>query len=153
METQNEKLTSVLNELVKINNDRIVGYQKAAEETEDTALKVVFNKMAGDSRQYHEELSNEIVRLQGRVTTDTTLSGKFYRVWMDIKAAVAGRDRTAILDSCEFGEDAAQEAYQLALESDAEIPADTRQLIVNQKTSLKTAHDAIKKMRDVSKGM
>jgi uncharacterized protein (TIGR02284 family) len=153
METQNEKLTSVLNELVKINNDRIVGYQKAAEETENTALKVVFNKMAGDSRQYHEELSNEIVRLQGRVTTDTTLSGKFYRVWMDIKAAVAGRDRTAILDSCEFGEDAAQEAYQLALESDAEIPADTRQLIVNQKTSLKTAHDAIKKMRDVSKGM
>ena len=33
--TTNENLVEVLNDLVQINNDRIEGYEKAAEETKD----------------------------------------------------------------------------------------------------------------------
>lgn len=151
----NEKLVEVLNDLVEINNDRIAGYEKAAEETQniDVDLQAIFQKMANDSRKYKSELVNEVSRLGGEPSTGTTNSGKIYRVWMDVKATFTGKDRQAILESCEFGEDAAQKAYKLALESDADIDVETRQLITSQQSSLKTSHDLIKKYRDAHKAM
>ncbi|MDQ1087897.1 MULTISPECIES: PA2169 family four-helix-bundle protein [unclassified Siphonobacter] len=147
----NEKLVDVLNDLVRINNDRISGYEKAVNETEleDVDLKALFNRFADESRTYRDELSREIVNLGGTPTDETTTSGKFYRVWMDVKAAFTGKDRKAILENCEFGEDAAQEAYQTALESDANMSTDIRQLISTQKAKLKDSHDAVKKYRDL----
>jgi len=151
----NEKLTDVLNDLIRINNDRTTGYEKAAEEARsiDVDLQAVFNKMANESRKYAAELTNEVRRLGGEVATGTTNSGKIYRVWMDVKATFSGKDRQAILESCEFGEDAAQKAYKDALASDAEISADTRQLITGQQSSLKSSHDIIKKFRDAQKAV
>ncbi len=151
----NEKLVEVLNDLIEINNDRITGYEKAADETKnvDVDLQAIFHKMADESRKYKSELVNEVLRLGGEPSTGTTNSGKIYRVWMDVKATFTGKDRQAILESCEFGEDAAQKAYKLALESDADIDVETRQLITTQQSSLKTSHDLVKKYRDAHKAM
>ncbi len=70
---------------------------------------------------------------------------------MDVKATFTGSNRHALLESCEFGEDAAQKAYTDALASDAEINAELRQLITAQQAALKTAHNLIKKHRDLHK--
>ncbi len=151
----NEKLVEVLNDLIEINNDRITGYEKAVEETKDidVDLKAVFNKMADESRKYKTELTSEVSRLGGEAAQGTTNLGKIYRVWMDVKATFTGKDRQSVLEACEFGEDAAQKAYRDALASDAEIDADTRQLITDQQSSLKTSHDIIKKYRDMHKAV
>ncbi|MEO7045909.1 MAG: PA2169 family four-helix-bundle protein [Ferruginibacter sp.] len=151
----NEKLNEVLNDLVRINNDRITGYEKAAEETKDIEidLKAIFHKMADESRKYVSELNNEIIKYGGEPAEGTTGAGKIYRVWMDVKATFTGHDRQSALDSCEFGEDAAQKAYKDALASDAEISADTRQMITTQQSSLKSSHDAIKKLRDAQESV
>jgi uncharacterized protein (TIGR02284 family) len=151
----NEKLTEVLNDLIQINNDRVTGYEKASDESRsiDVDLQATFNKMANESRKYAAELTNEVQRLGGEPTTGTTNSGKIYRVWMDVKATFSGKDRQSILESCEFGEDAAQKAYKEALASDAEISAQTRQLITDQQSSLKKSHDLIKKYRDAQKAV
>ena len=153
--TTNENLVEVLNDLVQINNDRIEGYQKAAEETKDidVDLKAIFIKMAEESIKYKTELVNEISKFGGEPATGTTGLGKIYRVWMDVKATFTGHDRQSVLEACEFGEDAAQKAYRDALASDAEINADTRQLITSQQASLKTSHDIIKKYRDMHKAV
>ena len=147
----NDNLASVLNDLIRINNDRIEGYQRANNEARDidVDLRAIFTRMADESRQYAAELTQEVVKLGGEPATGTTASGKIYRAWMDVKATFTGHDREAVLASCEFGEDAAQKAYDAALESDAEMSADIRQLIANQKASLKTSHDVIKKYRDM----
>jgi uncharacterized protein (TIGR02284 family) len=149
----NEKLSEVLNDLIAINNDRIEGYEKAAEETKnvDVDLQAVFHKMADESRKYKAELAGEVQRLGANPESGTTGLGKVYRTWMDIKTAFTGKDRQSILDSCEYGEDAAQKAYREALASDAEIDADTRQIITSQQASLKESHDLIKKYRDMHK--
>ena len=149
--TNNEQLTETLNDLVRINNDRITGYEKASDETKDADvdLQVTFNKMADESRTYVKELKEKLTSLGGEPSTDTTVAGKIYRVWMDVKNTFTGADRESILGSCEFGEDAAQKAYNEALETDAEMDADTRQLIMKQKNSLKNSHDIIKKYRDL----
>jgi uncharacterized protein (TIGR02284 family) len=146
----NDNQIEVLNDLIRINNDRIVGYEKAAEEARDidVDLRAIFSRMAEESRQYAAELTQQVVKYGGEPATGTTNSGKIYRVWMDVKATFGGNSRQTILENCEFGEDAAQKAYESALKSD-DISADVRQLVANQKSSLRTSHDVIKKYRDV----
>lgn len=146
----NEKTSEVLNDLIRINNDRVTGYERAAKESaaEDVDLKAVFTHMADESRQYVNELTKYVVRTGEEPASGTTVSGKIYRAWMDVKATFTGKNRKAILASCEYGEDAAQKAYDSALASDAEISTELRQVIMDQKTSLKKSHDKIKAMRD-----
>ena len=154
MET-NEKLIEVLNGLIEINHDRVNGYEKAIEETKDldVYMRAIFRSMADDSSKYATELSNLVSGLNGTPADGTTNSGKIYRVWMDIKTTFTGHDRQSVLELCEFGEDAAQKAYNAAIASDAEMDADTRQLIADQQAKLKTSHDIIKKYRDLHKAV
>lgn len=149
---RNSNLTDVLNDLIRINNDRTTGYAKAADNARDidVDLRGIFDKMGDDSREYARELGEEVIRLGGEPAAGTTASGKIYRAWMDVKATFTGKDRTSLLAACEFGEDAAQRAYQSALASDAEMPSEIRQLIATQKSALRTSHDLIKKYRDMN---
>lgn len=155
MET-NEKLVEVLNDLIEINNDRVTGYEKAVEETKDldVDLQAIFHSMANDSRKYAAELTQEVNKLGGEAgTSETTNRGKIYRIWMDVKATFTGHSRQSVLESCEFGEDAAQNAYTEALSTDAEMGTDVRQLITDQQATLKIAHNLIKKYRDLHKSV
>jgi uncharacterized protein (TIGR02284 family) len=146
-----DEIIGVLNDLIRINNDRIVGYERAVNESKDKDVDMiaVFNKMADQSRKYVTELVQEVGRLGGDAAKDTTVSGKIYRVWMDMKSAITGKDRESIIGSCEYGEDVAQRAYEAALESDAYMSTEIRQMITNQKSELKESHDMIKKYRDM----
>lgn len=148
--TLNEKTASVLNDLVRINRDRVAGYERASKETnsKDADLRALFDELASDSRRYISELSRFVMEAGKEPAEDTTISGKIYRAWMDVKATFTGSDRKAILASCEFGEDAAQKAYDTALESDAELDPEVRQVIMDQKQNLKRGHDLMKRMRD-----
>lgn len=150
MKTTNEKTAEVLNDLIQINNDRIEGYERAVKETDakDADLRSLFTDMASESRSYVSELSAHVQRKGEEPAEGTTLRGKIYRAWMDVKATFSGKDRKAILASCEYGEDAAQKAYEEALATDAEISTEVRQLITSQKAKLRKSHDRIKGMRD-----
>jgi uncharacterized protein (TIGR02284 family) len=149
---QNTKdVIEVLNDLIRINNDRTAGYMRAAEDTKnvDVDLRTIFERMADESRQNAIELTSQVGRLGGEPATGTTASGKIYRGWMNVKDLFTGKDRHALLASCEYGEDAAQRAYEDALASDAPLPTDVRQLITSQQSSLRNSHDMIKKYRDM----
>lgn len=150
---QTDELVEVLNDLVRINNDRISGYEKASDESKDldADLRTVFRQMIDESRKYNAELTTRIHELGGEAEDGTTAMGKLYRAWMDVKATFSGNDRKAILESCEFGEDAAQKAYTDALAADADMDTETRQLIAAQKADLKKSHDLIKTYRDSAK--
>ena len=150
METTTELTTTVLNDLVEINNDRIVGYEKAIKELKDSDsdLKVLFTGMIAESHTYKMALATEISALGSDIDNGTTNSGKIYRAWMDVKALFTGHDRKTVLANCEFGEDAAQKAYKMALESET-LPAHIRELISSQKAALKESHDKIKSLRDM----
>lgn len=150
---ENKKITGILNDLIQINNDRVVGYEKAIDELKesDSDLKMLFGRYTSESRQFVTELKQEVIRLGGDPTKGTTNSGKVYRVWMDLKAAITGKDRKTILDNCEFGEDAAQKAYDTALNADVDLEPTLRELIVRQKAQLRLGHDEVKRLRDLHK--
>ena len=147
---ENEKTIAVLNTLITINNDRIEGYETASKETEEQDLKTLFAHFAATSQKCKKELTNEVSRLGGTSAEGTLTTGKLHRVWMDVKAALTGKDREAILKSCEFGEGVAQDTYGKALENDIEKLSLVQQnMIKAQHTLLKADHDKIKSMRDL----
>ncbi len=144
----NEKIVEVLNTLVQINNDRIDGYGHAAKETDESDLQGLFNGMAAKSRMLNNQLANEVRKYGGQPTESTTTLGKAFRLWMDFKAALTGKDRKAILASCEFGEDAAQGTYTDAIKESRELPPDIVELIIGQKAQLSEDHNRVKSLRD-----
>ncbi len=151
METTKQTI-EILNDLIEINNDRIIGYERAIEELtqKDYDLKVIFATMIDQSREAKMALGKEVQVLGGEMETGTTSSGKIYRAWMDVKAVFTGHDRHAVLANCEGGEDAAQKAYATALADEA-VPAFLKDMIKSQKQTFKASHDEIKALRDSEK--
>ena len=146
---ENKKSIEVLNTLIEINNDRIEGYETASKETEEQDLQSFFGELAQTSHKCRKELSDEVTRLGGTPTEDTKITGKFFRVWMDVKAAITGKDSRAILNSCEYGEDKAKGTYEDALENDLEhLTPDQQIMIKAQHAWLKADHDKVKFRRD-----
>ena len=148
---ENEKTIEVLNTLITINNDRIEGYETAAKETEEQDLKTLFAQFSATSQKCKTELTNEVNKLDGTPAEGTLVSGKFFRVWMDVKAALTGKDHKAILNSCEYGEDMAEETYEKALNNASEnLSAAQQTMIKAQHAWLAADHNKVKSMRDAS---
>jgi uncharacterized protein (TIGR02284 family) len=144
---EKDKTIAALNKLVQINNDRIEGYQKAFENTEERDLKDLFTTFEKTSMRCQTELTSEIHKLGGEATEGTTTSGKFFRTWMDFKSALTGKDRKAILNSCEYGEENADETYQSVLADESEhLTSDLRSMIVEQHKRLRDDQNKITSM-------
>ncbi|MDB5225922.1 MAG: hypothetical protein JWN78_115 [Bacteroidota bacterium] len=149
MENNNEKTVEVLNTLIEINNDRIQGYLTAAKETREMDLKDLFGHLAHDSQKCKQELADEVTKLHGTPTEGTKTTGKIYRAWMDVKAALTNNDRKAIIDCCEYGEDVAKETYENVLKDDGgTLTATQRQMVTEQYNLIRNGHDKIKALKD-----
>ena len=145
----NEEIEKDLNDLVVINNDRIQGYEKAVEDIKDSDLDDLFRHFIIQSQGFRSQLADHIVRIDGLGVSDATSSdigSKIHRAWIDIKSAVTGKDRSTVLSSVEFGENAAIEAYQSAIQKD-HIPAYIKEDLVKQLGQLNEALAKIKALQ------
>jgi uncharacterized protein (TIGR02284 family) len=107
-----------LQELLHFVNDRIEGYKRAVEESQDNALRGYYKQLVSQSQQFATDLNNHLREQGADLETDTTLKGKLYRAWMDAKAAITGSDEKAILGSNIYGEEWALKAYRDALQDE-----------------------------------
>lgn len=146
-----KKLISVVNDLIQINRDRIEGYRTAQEDVKDmdVDLHALFGQKIGQSEDFIRELEPVVTNHGGELEKDTTTRGKLYRAWMDFKATVTGKDREAVLNSCAYGEKAALDEYEDALDSSADIPSDLRQTIMTHKEKIQSSLNTIEKYADV----
>jgi uncharacterized protein (TIGR02284 family) len=112
---KNEKSIEVLNTLIEINNDRIEGYKMAYKQTEEEELKLLFSKLGRTSQKCKAELIAEVERLGGVPDQGVKTTRRFFRVWKDVKAALADKDRKSVLEACEYGEDATADIYNRAM--------------------------------------
>ena len=147
---ENHKSISILNDLIVINNDRVEGYKTAYIEAEETDLKILLEGFQETSEKNIVELSSAVRNLGGEVEEGTRATGKFFRFWMDFKATLTGNNRGTILDSCEFGEDKALEAYENALDDKNELGPDHLAMILKQKAVIQADHDKVKVLRDAA---
>ena len=138
----NNKTIDALNSLIVINNDRIEGYKTAEAEADETDLKMLFSDLMETSVQNRKELTAAVIHLGGTPEEGTKITGKFFRVWMDVKAAFTGNDRKTILDSCEYGETVALEAYKKVLIEDHQNTTDNQQDMLNKQHAMITQDHA-----------
>src|SRR5580692_8636455 len=94
-------------------------------------------------------LGNELQTLKESIPSGTSGSGSIHRAWLELKATFTGHGRHAILASCEFGEDAAQKAYESALNSE-HLPEYLSTIVFEEKQDLKSFLDEIKALKDLS---
>ena len=136
--TNNESTIEALNDLIQINNDRIFGYDNAIENLKDgdNDLKTLFTTLKENSTKNIHELNASVNEHGGAPVTDTTLLGKVYRAWMDVKSSITSHDRDGVIDDCKGGEKAAQAAYEKALSDTDDLSAEAEILIRKQQTGL-----------------
>jgi len=152
MENTNQKSIDMLNNLLEINNDRIEGYKHASKETDEADLKDLFIQFSRTSHEFKQALTEKVKSLGGTPVRGTRTTGKLYRAWMDVKAALTNKNRKAILASCEFGEDVAVNNYEDALKENP-IESSLYPLIQSQYTVIKADHDKVKRLRDALVGV
>ena len=145
-----EDVTQVLNDLLKINNDRMKEYRKATKQIVDFEWRNLFLTMIDESKKFGLELALEILKRGGRPQVNsTTTSGKIYRLWMEIKDTFTGMDRESILNECEFVEDGALKSYKKALEHE-DLTPELRALIRHQFDSLTSSQSTMNHYRDIA---
>lgn len=146
MENYNSTIVDVLKELTEFVNDGREGYEKAAEESKNPGFITYYRQLASQRAGFANELNVLIRQYGGEAETDSTLKGKLYRQWMDIKAAFAGRDEEAVIGSNIYGEEWAQKAYNDALENTS-LPPDVRQVVERQRQSSQDAYAQLNQMK------
>jgi len=145
----NKETIETLNDLVLINNDRILGYENALKDLDenDEELRPVFLELIDQSHSFKVQLGTEIEVLGKDIEQGTSTSGKLHRTWLNLKATFSGHSEKSILEECEFGEDAIKKAYESALEEEG-IPNYIKDILRDQQDELLEAHDEIKALRD-----
>ena len=143
----NDDVISILNGLVEICRDGEEGFKDAAEGIERSDLKTTFYEYSRQRAEFAGVLQSLVRSLGGDPEAGGSLAGSLHRTWIDIKAAVTGKDEEAILNECERGEDAAKEAYSDALKR--LLPANIEDVIRQQSQAVQAAHNRVKELRNM----
>lgn len=138
-----------LNSLIATTIDSIDGYSESANAAESGRFAEMFNQRAAERRAVLTRLQAEVSRLGGNPEDEGTALAAAHRGFVDLKAAVTGRDDKAIIDEVERGEDHIKAKFEDALQNDALSP-ETRAVIQEAYTSVKQGHD---QMRDLKHSM
>jgi uncharacterized protein (TIGR02284 family) len=140
-----EEMISTLNNLIETCRDGQNGFQTAAEGAGSGELKELFYGYSQQRARFVGELQDEVRRFGGDPENAGSVTASLHRGWIDIKAAVTGRDDNAVVAECVRGEDSAVSNYRAALEMD--LPGNVRQLVERQFTEVKQAHDRLRRLQ------
>lgn len=142
----NDEVISTINGLIETCKDGQMGFKEASEGVERSDLKSFFGECSLQRSQFAGELQSLVRTLGGDPENSGSIAGTLHRGWINIKAAVTGKDEGSILNECERGEDSAKKAYKNAL--DGFLPDYMREVIQRQYDGVVAAHDKTKALRD-----
>ena len=142
----NNKIATVLNDLIDVCKDGEAGFRDAAEGTKESEYRALFNKYSAQRAEFARELQNQVAMLDEKPEKTGTVRGALHRGWINIKEAVTGNNLKAIIDECERGEDVAKDTYERALNEGA-LPDHLRNIVQRQYTQVKAAHDSVRALQ------
>ena len=144
--TDRQDEISTLNPLITTLFDSITGYEDAAANSEAGRFQQLFRERAGERQRVVEELRSEVRRLGGEPEDSGSFMGKTHQRWLDLKAAVTGRDDRAIINSVEAGEDYLKEKFEAALK-EGTLSGETRAAVERAYQSVRAGHDQISQIK------
>lgn len=140
---------STLNDLLQITNDRIEGFNKVEDKVWEKypTLKSDYTNMVDQSQKMKLELKSLISERNGDADDSTTVAGGLHRTWIDVKNAFSADNAESTLENVTFGENAAIEAYQKALDSGDLCPESSR-VVQDQLHSLKSSYEKFRNLEN-----
>lgn len=148
--SQTKEIISTINTLIETLKDGQEGFRQSAEAVKDSQLKTLFNELSLQRSKFAGELQSEAINLgEPKPEDSSSTAGALHRTWINLKSAITKQDDHAILSECERGEDSAVSAYKKAMEENLSGPI--RDLISQQYTDVKAAHDRVRDLRDARK--
>lgn len=145
----NDKTISVLNNLIETCKDGELGFKTAAEGLQSPDIKSKFLEYSRQRGEMVRQLQTEVRGLGGDPEKTGSMSGSLHRGWLDIKAAITGKDDHAVLAEAERGEDVAKSAYESALKE--ALPGTSQTVVRQQADKVRQAHDHVRDLRDREK--
>ncbi|WP_312818764.1 ferritin-like domain-containing protein [Kaistella carnis] len=141
---ENDKVVSLLNDLLTKNYDAERGYKEAAEKIEHTSLRSYFESQAKNRYDFGHQIKALIAKYGGEPDKGTSIAGDLHRVWISIRDAFTNGDK-AIYDECIRGEEAFSAEYGEML-TDEILPQDVKDLVRTQKDSVDKALASLRTM-------
>jgi len=138
--------TMILKTLTSTLNDSVNGYRDAADNAEGSQFQQIFRDNASERERVAGELAGEVRRLGGTPDEDGTIMGKTHQAFLDLKAAVTGRDDKAIINEVERGEDYLKAKFETALADDKLTP-ESREIVERAYQSVRKGHDQISQLK------
>lgn len=130
MATQHEKAISTLNHLIETSKDGIDGFRSAAAAVKNADAQQLFTSRVPIIEHALVELQAEVRRLGGDPETSGSTAAAVHRGWLNLRAAITGKDEAAVITECLRGEELAVKRFEDAL--DEELPFETRELVERQ---------------------
>ena len=150
-DTNRDDITT-LNTLTATLIDSVNGFEDAAANIEGSSrLPQLFRERATERRQAVEALRAEVTRLGGNPEDDGSFMGKTHQRFLDLKAAITGRDDKAIINEVERGEDYLKEKFETALES-GHLSGECRTAVEQAYQSVKSGHDQMSNLKHGMEG-
>ena len=145
MNDRNDEI-STLNTLIATLIDSVTGYEDAASNSEAGRFAQIFRERAGERQQCVQDLRSEVRRLGGNPEDDGSFLGKTHQRFLDLKAAVTGRDEQAIINEVERGEDYLKGKFEAALNSD-HLSGESRSAVERVFQSVRSGHDQMSQLK------
>jgi uncharacterized protein (TIGR02284 family) len=137
---------STLNTLIATLIDSVTGYEDAAANSEAGRFQQLFRERAGERQRVVEDLRAEVRRLGGNPEDDGSFMGKTHQRFLDLKAAVTGRDEQSIINEVERGEDYLKDKFETALDSDT-LSGESRAAVERAFQSVRSGHDQMSQLK------
>ena len=144
--TDRQDEISTLNTLIATLIDSITGYEDAAANSEGGRFAQLFRERAGERQRVVEDLRAEVRRLGGNPEDDGSFMGKTHQRFLDLKAAITGRDDQAIINEVERGEDYLKGKFEAALESGT-LSGESRAAVERAYQSVRSGHDQMSALK------
>ena len=135
-----------LNGLIATTIDSVDGYRTSAQDVQNPRFAELFTARASERSSVAEQLRAEVKRLGGNPEDDGTILAAGHRAFVNLKAAVTGRDDQAIVNEVERGEDHIKAKYEEALKDDTLSP-NSRSLVETAFGSVKAGHDEMSNLK------
>jgi len=148
-----EQTVSVLNDLLQITNDRIEGFEKVEGKVWEMYpdIKDEYDRMISQSKIMKNELINLITEKNGKPQDSPSVAGALHRTWIDIKNSFTlGNLEESTLANVVFGEKAAIDAYQKALDS-GDLCEKSSNIVAEQLHKLIVSYDQFKNIEEYRK--
>jgi uncharacterized protein (TIGR02284 family) len=144
---ENDDNTASVSTLVTTMIDSINGYRDAAANAESSQFQELFRSMADERSAVVEDLRREVAQVDGDAPDDGSIMGKTHQRFLDLKAAITGRDDKAIINEVERGEDYLKEKFEAVLSNQEGMSPSLQAALQRAWESVREGHDKVSQLK------